>query len=103
MVVGVCRLELLIHESQSLKEKRQVLRRIVDRTRNKFNLALAEVGANDLWQRSQLGFAVVGNDRRHVASMLETIIGFIESLYVAEVVGRDVEVVSYGAELGGKL
>lgn len=99
MVVGVCRLDVLIHASQSLKDKRQVLRKLLDRTKQKFNVAIAEVGDNDLWQRGKIGFAVVGNDRQHVGSMVDTITRFIEELYVVEVVNRETEVVSYGAEL----
>ncbi len=100
MVVGVCRLDLLIRASQSLKDKRQVLRKIGDRTRQKFNVALAEVGGNDLWQRSQIGFAVVGNEGRHVTSMVDTIVGFIDGLHVAEIAGREVELLNYGDTFG---
>ena len=95
MVVGVCRLDLRIHEVNSLKLKRQILRKIIDRTRNKFNVAVAEVGDNDLWQRAKIGFVVVGNDGRHVDSMMETITTFIEDLNIAEIIDTEGEVLHY--------
>lgn len=101
MVVGVCRLDLLIRGAASLKDKRQVVRKVVDRTRQKFNVAVAEVGANDLWQRAQIGFAVVGNDGRHVTSMVDTIVGFIGGLYVADIADRQTEILHYGGEFAG--
>ena len=95
MVVGVTRLTLIIHTSFSLKDKRSVLRQIKDRTRRRFNVAVAEVGENDSVNRAEIGLAVVGNDRRHVNSMLDTISHFIEELYVAEVVDLELEILNY--------
>ncbi len=96
MVVGVCRLSLHFKESGSLKTKRQGLRKILDRVRAKFNAGVAEVADQDVWQRSTVGLVVVGNESRHVQSMLDTIVGFVESLYVAEILDRQVELVTYG-------
>ena len=100
MVVGVCRLSLYFPESGSLKTKRQGLRKVVDRVRAKFNAAVAEVGGLSTWQRATVGIVVVGNDGRHVQSMLDTIIGFVEQMYVAQVLSRETEVVHYGDENG---
>lgn len=100
MVVGVCRVDLYISGSSSLKDKRQVLRKVIGRVREKFELPLNEVGHNDLWQRAQLGFAIVGNDRTHVGSLVDSIVNFIRGLYVAEVVDRKMEILTYGDELG---
>ncbi len=77
MTVGIARLTLFLPNSHSLKEKRMVLRRIKDRARQKFNLSIAEVGDNDLWQRVVLGVALVGNDRRFVESALDEIVRFV--------------------------
>ena len=71
VVVGVCRIAFCLPGNDSLKGKRRVVRRIVDRTRNKFNAAVAEVGALDEHRRRVLGFAVVSNDARHANSMLD--------------------------------
>ena len=62
MIVGLLTLDLHFPESNSLKDKRWVLRSIKDRMKNKFNVSVAEVGANDLWQRSVIGIACVANE-----------------------------------------
>lgn len=95
MVVGVCRLDLYLHGNGSLKGKRHVLRHIIDRTKNKFNVAIAEVGDNDLWQSAKLGFCVVGNEGGHVNSMVDKINQFIENLNIAEVYHSEWELVHF--------
>jgi uncharacterized protein YlxP (DUF503 family) len=77
MTVGIARLTLFLPEVHSLKEKRTVLRRVKDRARQKFNLAIAEVGENDLWQRAVLGVAVLGSGRRFVESALDEVVRFV--------------------------
>jgi len=86
MVVGVCTVELLIHESQSLKEKRQVLHSLKDRLRGKFNISLAEVDGHDLWQKAVLGMACVANDGTHVEQVLEQVLNVMKSMPAIEVV-----------------
>ena len=66
MFVGALKLDLQILESRSLKEKRMVLRRIKDRVRERLGLVVAEVGAQELWQRAQLGVAAASGDRGKV-------------------------------------
>jgi len=99
VVVGVCRLSLYFPESGSLKTKRQGLRRVIDRVRAKFNAGVAEVSDQDTWQRAGVGFVVVGNDGRHVQSMIDNIVSFVEQLYVAQVLDRESEILHYGDEL----
>jgi uncharacterized protein YlxP (DUF503 family) len=77
MTVGIARLTLYIPDSHSLKEKRMVLRRVKDRTRQKFNVAIAEVEDNDVWQRGVLGLALVGNEGRFVESALDEVVRFV--------------------------
>jgi uncharacterized protein YlxP (DUF503 family) len=96
MVVGVCRVTLLISESHSLKEKRMVLRRIKDRVANKFNCAIAEVGDADNWQQAELGFAVVSNELGFTQSMVQKILQFIEDLAVAKIADDEQDYVHYG-------
>jgi uncharacterized protein YlxP (DUF503 family) len=86
MVVGVCTVELLIPESQSLKDKRQVLHSVKDRLRGKFNLSIAEVDGQDLWQKAVLGMACVANDGRHIEQVLEQALNVIKSMPTIEVV-----------------
>ncbi len=94
MVIGVCRLHLRIPENHSLKEKRHVVRKLIDRVRHRFNVAISEVDDNDLWQRAQIGFCTVGNDRRFVNSSLDKIIDFIEKMYLAEVIEKEMEIIT---------
>lgn len=86
MVVGVLTVELFIPESQSLKDKRQVLHSLKDRLRGKFNLSVAEVDGQDLWQKSVLGIACVANEGSHVSQVVEQALNLIKSLPAVEVV-----------------
>mgnify|MGYP000851694025 CR=1 FL=1 len=86
MVVGTAVIDLFIVESRSLKEKRGVLRRIISRVRNTFNVSVAEVDSQDHWKRAVIGFAVVGNETPFVQSVTDKICAFIEELGIAEVV-----------------
>ena len=94
MVIGVCQLHLRIPENHSLKEKRHVIRKLIDRVKHRFNVAISEVGDNDLWQRSQIGICTVGNDRRFVNSSLDKIIDSIEKMYLAEVIEKEIEIIT---------
>lgn len=74
MIVGRCKIELLLRESQSLKDKRMIIQRVKNRIHNEFNVSVAEVENNDLWQRATFGVAVVGNDKAFVNSVLSKVI-----------------------------
>ena len=95
MVVGVLRLELLLHDNHSLKGKRSVLRTIKARVQNKFNVSIAECDDHDLWQRATLGVAQVGTERPHVERCLQEVVRFIEDLQIAELGAERVEFVHY--------
>ncbi|RLB47683.1 MAG: DUF503 domain-containing protein [Deltaproteobacteria bacterium] len=88
MVVGICRITLSLPGNDSLKGKRKVVRRILDRARSRFNVAAAEVGDNDVHRRAVLGFTVVSNDSRHVNSMLDEVSAFVEGATEAIIVDR---------------
>ena len=94
MVIGAARVELHVHASHSLKEKRGVIRSIVRRIRNEFNVAVAEVGGQDTWQWAVLGLAAVGHDRTSVRALLERVIDFVDGLHLAEVRDQSVEVLA---------
>ncbi len=78
MYVGVIQAELLIEGARTLKEKRMVLRSMKDRIRRHFNVSVAEVGDNDLWDRSIVAIALVANDHRFVESCCDRILNFVE-------------------------
>jgi uncharacterized protein YlxP (DUF503 family) len=75
MLVGLLTLDLHFPESHSLKEKRKVLKGIKDRIRSRFNVSVAEVDGNDLWQRSLIGIACVANETKFINTVFDDIIG----------------------------
>ena len=91
MTVGIARLTLFLPEAHSLKEKRMVLRRVKDRAQQKFNLAIAEVGDNDVWQRALLGVAVLGSGRRFVESALDEVVRFVRGEVEVTNVEREIQ------------
>ena len=70
MIVGVIVWELHLMASQSLKDKRAVLKSLKDRLHQRFNVSVAETAHQDLWQRAEITAAVVSTDRRHAESVL---------------------------------
>ena len=89
MVVGAARVELRVHGSQSLKQKRGVVRSISQRVRNRFNLSVAEVGGQGTWQIAVLGLATAANEAETARRRLEKAVDFIEGLHLAEVLDQE--------------
>ena len=93
MNVGVCRVRLRLPENLSLKGKRQVLKPITTRVRNKFNVSVAEIDDHDLWQLATIGICCVSNNKRHTNEVLSKVVDFI-------IGGRfEIEVVDYEIEI----
>jgi len=92
MVVGTLYLRFVIRGSQSLKDKRQVVRSFKDRVRNRFNASVAEVGSLENCQSATLGVAVVANDHAHVQSVLASIAQLAGGLRDAELVACETEI-----------
>jgi uncharacterized protein YlxP (DUF503 family) len=92
MIVGSLLVRLRLREAQSLKDKRQVVRSIRDRLRNEFNVAVAEVEAQDKWQVAVLGFATVSNEARHARETLQQIVEALRRHPVAELIQHEIEV-----------
>lgn len=93
MIVGICKVDLRIYACRSLKEKRQVLSRLKDRTANKFGVPVAEVDFHDMWQRSQIGFSIVGNDSHVIEGLIQRMLNFIEDLGDAQVIDQYTELI----------
>ena len=91
IIVGLCTVELFIPESQSLKDKRQVLLSLKDRLREKFNLSVAEVDGQDLWQKAVVGMACVANEGRYVNQVCDQALNLIWSVPAVEIVQSRVE------------
>jgi uncharacterized protein YlxP (DUF503 family) len=94
MVVGVVKLELWIPQSASLKAKRSVVKKVIERTRARFNVTVAEVDKQDVYSRAVIGCAMVGSDQRYVNGAVDKILDFIESLAVAEVLSETIEIIN---------
>lgn len=92
MRVGLVELTLRLHGCRSLKEKRQVVRSLVDRLRHHFNTAVAEVDYQDEHERALIGIAVVSSDKALVERLLEEVIDYAENNTEAELVGIQTEV-----------
>lgn len=78
MRVAICVVEIHIPGKTSLKAKRQVIKSLIQRLRNRFNVSVTEIGRQDLWQRSELGIAVVCHNRAGADSITDKILNFIE-------------------------
>ncbi len=102
MFVGVLRLTLHLPEPGSLKSKRHLVRSAIDRVRARFNVSIAEVAENDLWQRSVLGVAAVGNDHAFVNEALDKVADFVAAMHGGQiqVLERELEIVPYGDAMG---
>jgi uncharacterized protein YlxP (DUF503 family) len=91
MVVGAALVEIHVHGSQSLKQKRGVVRSIQQRLRNQFNISVSEVGGQGTWQRAVLGMTAAGAEALPVRKVLERAIRFVEEQHSAEVLNSDLE------------
>jgi uncharacterized protein YlxP (DUF503 family) len=91
MIVALARLTLHLPENHSLKGKRKVIKSLVEKLRQRFEVAVAEVDDHDLWQKSQLGMALVSNDTQVLDARVSKIIQFIEDQHVVQLIDTKVE------------
>lgn len=101
MYVGVLRLTFHIPHSRSLKEKRSVVRKFRDRVRSRFDVSIAEVGAQDLLQRAVFAVSVVSGDAKVCDSVLEQVARAAETQEEAVLTDRSTEVIPMGDDLYG--
>ncbi len=93
MHIGVCKIKLRLPENLSLKGKRRVVKSITTRVRSKFNVSVAEVDDQNLWQLATLGICCVSNNKRYVNEVLSKAVDFITN-------GRfEVEILDYEIEI----
>jgi len=92
MPIGLLTLEIHIPDAQSLKDKRQVIRSLKDRLRAHFNVAVAEMDFQDVWQRSVVGVVTISNDAHHLAQSLQTIFAESERLLGRDLVDHGIEI-----------
>lgn len=92
MFVGTCEIEIIIYESNSLKEKRHVLKSIIERIKSRFNVSVSEVGHNELWNRAMIGIAVVSNSKLLCESSIANVMDFLDNDDRIEVINHFKEV-----------
>jgi uncharacterized protein YlxP (DUF503 family) len=78
-IVGILTVNLLIVDSNSLKDKRQVVKSLLDGIRNRFNISAAELGELNTWRRAVIGVAVISNDKSTANTVLNHVLDSIES------------------------
>jgi uncharacterized protein len=94
LAVGLCRVQFRLPQNHSLKGKRQVLKSLIARLHNKFNVSAAEVGDNDSWQLASIAIAYASNDERHADKVLAAVVSFIESERLdAEIIDVETEII----------
>jgi uncharacterized protein YlxP (DUF503 family) len=89
MFVLALEVDVHIAHARSLKDKRGVIRSIVDGARNRYHVAAAEVGDENLWQRAQLGFAAVSNSQRHTTEVIDEVSRFVWSFAEIDVLDEE--------------
>ncbi len=91
MIVGLLTIDLHIPEAQSLKSKRMVIRSLIEKIKNRFNVSVAEVGANDLWQRSVIGISLVANETQIINRVFEKIRNLVTNTHSVELIDSTME------------
>lgn len=93
MVVGICTMELYLGEAICLKDKRRVLKSIIDRVKAHHNVSIAEIDQQDLWQRSTIAFTCVSNESEHAFKMLNSVVKFIEKQNQSQLIDYKIELI----------
>ena len=91
MVVGFGILTFRLHDCRSLKGKRRVVKSLIALLRNHFNASVAEVGANDVYQRIEVGFSMVGNNGSVVNSKIDKLLNLADGFAEAEIIDSEME------------
>jgi uncharacterized protein YlxP (DUF503 family) len=93
MVVGTGLITLRLHDCRSLKAKRKIVKSMISRLRNNFNASVAEVGSNDIYQKAEIGFSLVGNDTALINSKIDKLFNMAEDIGLAEIVDTEMEII----------
>lgn len=93
MVVGTGIIEFKLYGIGSLKEKRRIVKSIINRIKNKFNISIAETDFNDSHLRVQIGFSITGNDPRLVNSKIDKIFNMADEMGLAQITDTQMEII----------
>ncbi len=91
MPIGLLTLEIHLPDAHSLKDKRQVIRSLKDRLRTRFNVAVAELDHQELWQRAVVGVVSLSGDAKHLEQSLQAIFAESERLLGRDLIGHEIE------------
>jgi len=92
MIVGTLKMRFVLRESHSLKDKRSVIKSLKSTLQNKFNVAVAEIDDQDVWQSAELGVATVGNDGAFVQGVLTGVVNHARFFGGVELVDSEQEI-----------
>lgn len=95
MVVGTGRIVFRLYDCQSLKQKRKVVKSIIQRLKNSFNASVAETGRNDILTVAEIGFSITGNDARKVNSLLDRLVNAADAMNLAPIIETDMDIIVY--------
>ncbi len=84
MWIGCCSIRFYIHGNTSLKGKRRIAKSIKDRIKNKFNVSVAEIGDQEIWQNLHLGLVAVGSDQQYLDGLMNQVVDAIDRMNLAE-------------------
>ena len=85
MYVGCCSIKFFLHGNHSLKGKRRVVRTLKDRLKNRFNVSVAEIGNQDVWQSLHIGIVAVNSDPKYLEGQINKVVDAIEKMHLAEI------------------
>ena len=97
MVIGCCSIKFYLHGNKSLKGKRRVVRIIKDRLKNNFNVSVAEVGEQDVWQSLHIGISAVGSNQPYMDGLMSKVVDAIDRMNLAEIVDSKTETLNMGS------
>jgi len=91
MTIGFLSVRLHMPDSNSLKAKRRILKSLIERSRNRFNISISEIDEHDKWQVAVLGVSAVSNSSRYVDEVLSKVLNFIETVDGADIIDHQLE------------
>ena len=92
MVVGTGKIKFKLYGVGSLKEKRRIIKSIISRIRNRFNVSIAETDYNDSLLWAQIGFSMTGNDSRLINSKVDKVLNMADEIGLAQIVDTEIEI-----------
>ena len=93
MIIGRCLIRLRLFSPNSLKERRRILKSLIERLKSRYNISIAEVGENDSWQIAEIGIAVVANKAVFADEVINKIVHFIDNFDSVEIIDIDIEMI----------